>query len=335
MEADWIRGFQDRLGQPPSYVLRGIGDDAACLLSPSGGSLLWTTDTQRENVHFRWEWMSPQDVGYRLFISNLSDILVKGGTPYAALVALGVPAGFSEARLMSFYDGLSLVSQQFDCPVVGGDVARSVDGFNAVLSLLGKASPGKFPGRELLSPGDSLYVVGRPGLARMGYLACLEGRSSEPALSQAVEAFRRPRTFSWMPELIGGMDRLSATMDTSDGLGQAVFELATQSDVSICLDPPSDWLSHLDRSRETLGQDPFALAWQGGEDYDLLLGVNREGEDAFVRRIGHFLERTPDRLIRLGTVKPQSEAGNGMVLIKKQDGSFQQLERVGFDHTRN
>ncbi|MHB8421253.1 MAG: thiamine-phosphate kinase [Leptospirales bacterium] len=334
MEADWIRGFQCRLGFPPPHVLKGIGDDAACLLSPQGRSLLWTTDTQREHVHFRWEWMSPEDVGYRLFIANLSDILAKGGTPYAALVAIGVPSGFPEARLMSFYDGLALASQRFDCPVVGGDIARSVDGFNAVLSLLGTGIPGRFPGRELLLPGDALYLVGRPGLARVGYLACLEGRLSEPSFAPAVETFRRPRTFSWMPELIRRPDRLSASMDTSDGLGQAVFALADQSGVSICLDPPSGWLSHLDLSGELLGQDPFSLAWQGGEDYDLLLGVNREDEEDFVRRIERFLEGTTDRVFRLGIVQSAPESGKGVVWIRKPDGGFEQLERVGFDHTR-
>ncbi len=338
MEADWIREFSARLGTPPARVLRGIGDDAACLLSPEGRTLLWTTDTQRESVHFRWEWMSPEDVGHRLFIANLSDILAKGGTPYAALVAIGVPSGFPEPGVMSFYDGLAQVSRRFDCPVVGGDISRSAGGFDAVLSLLGTAPEGRFPGREGLSPGDSLYLVGRPGLARAGYLACLGNRLSDPAFSRAVDAFRRPRTFPWMSELASEGDGLSAAMDTSDGLGQAVFEMADKSGVSVWLDPPSGWLGHLEVAGEILGEDPFRLAWQGGEDYDLLLGVGGGREEAFVSRIGHFLTGTPDRpdrIVRLGTVRSGEERGKGAVLIRKSDGSFEPLERVGFDHTRN
>ncbi len=345
MESDWIRGFALRLGAPPPRVLRGIGDDAACLQVPEGQNLLWTTDSQREGVHFRWDWMSPEDVGYRLFIANLSDILAKGGVPYAALSAIGVPAGFPEADLMSFYEGLAQVSHRFDCPVVGGDIARSPDGFNAVLSLLGTASPGRFPGREGLSPGDSLFLVGTPGLARAGYLACRDCLFSNSLLSPAIEAFRRPRTYPWMADFVREEKALSAAMDTSDGLGQAVFEMAFQSGVSVLLDPPPGWLAHLEPFAGLLGQDPFRLAWQGGEDYDLLLGLRGDGEAGLgglpvnlVSRIERCLEGTPARIVRIGSViagKTGDQQEKGAVLIKKPDGSVEPLERVGFDHTRN
>ena len=82
MEADLIRELSLILaGIPSKGVLAGIGDDAALLSPPLGRNLLVTTDSQRENVHFRWEWTDPESLGYRLVTVNVSDIASKGGGP--------------------------------------------------------------------------------------------------------------------------------------------------------------------------------------------------------------------------------------------------------------
>ncbi|MDA8150771.1 MAG: thiamine-phosphate kinase [Nitrospiraceae bacterium] len=336
MESDWIKAFSERLGPLPARILRGIGDDVACFPSPGSGNLLWTTDSQREGVHFRWEWMTPRDSGYRLLVVNLSDIYVKGGSPVAALVALGVPEGFPEETLFSFYDGLGEACRRFDCPVVGGDISRSTGQFDAVLSLLARSPEGCFPARERLVPGDWLYLLGRPGIARAGYGAFLSGLSGRGDLAECVSAFRRPRIYPWFAGLVTSESGLVATMDTSDGLGQAVFAMADQSGVSVILEPPENWLDHLEVPARILGEDPFSMAWEGGEDYDVLLAVRPGmGNDAAVARIEQQIREEPDRLIRLGeVVARESGAEMASVTIQGQNRRPVRLERTGFDHTR-
>ncbi len=332
MERDLVEAFRSRLGPLPSWVVRGIGDDAACLESPPPDlDLVWTTDTQREGVHFRWDWLSPEEVGYRSFVINASDVIAKGGTPYAALVAIGIPAGFSEKKLMDLYEGISEGSREFSCPVVGGDISRSRGDFNVVLSLLGTVPKGFFAVRGGLKAGDVLYLVGRPGLARAGYMAMIAGRGDEEGFREAVRTFRRPRTFRDWPGVFGSFDGITATMDTSDGLGQAVWEMASESRVTIRLAFPDGWIGHLREPAERLAVDPFRLAWEGGEDYDIVAGVSRDLEREFVERAGKMLGSTRDSVIRIGEV---IESGNSPVECRNSGGIWETLKGEGFDHTR-
>lgn len=332
MERDLVDAFRRILGPAPSLVVRGIGDDAACLGLPSPDfELVWTTDTQREGVHFRWDWTPPEAVGYRLFVANASDIIAKGGSPYAALVALGIPAGFPESKLLAVYEGIAEGSRTFSCPVVGGDISRSRGDFNVVLSLLGVVPKGRFIGRDGLREGDALYLLGRPGLARAGCMALEAGLGEEDAFKEAVERFRRPRTFRNWPGLLDTFEGVTATMDTSDGLGQALWEMASQSGVTLQMAFPDGWLGHLEEPARRLSGDPFRLAWQGGEDYDIVVGVRRERERQFAERAALMLAGTQDRVIHIGKAV---EAGLAPVVTRMSGGQWETLKGEGFDHTR-
>ena len=335
MESDWIKEFSRRLGPLPKGVLRGIGDDVACLVSPQAGNLLWTTDSQREGVHFRWDWMTPQEVGFRLFVVNLSDVYVKGGTPVSALVALGVPENFPEEKIFSFYEGLAEASRRFECPVVGGDISRTMGGFDAVLSLLAQSPEGCFPGRDGLRPGDTLYLLGRPGLAKAGYSALLSGLSRRREMAESVSAFCRPRTYPWFSGVVNTEAEVVATMDTSDGLGQALFAMSDQSGVSVRLDPPENWLDHLQAPSSLLEMDPFGMAWEGGEDYDILFAIRSGSGGEAISRIQERIRGGPEQLIRLGkVVARKSGVEKSSVTMAGKNRRSVRLERTGFDHTR-
>ncbi|EQD56049.1 Thiamine-monophosphate kinase, partial [mine drainage metagenome] len=72
MERELIAELAAILGSPdPARVPCGIGDDTALLSSPGSGGLLLTTDSQREGVHFTWDWIAPESVGYRLVVANV------------------------------------------------------------------------------------------------------------------------------------------------------------------------------------------------------------------------------------------------------------------------
>lgn len=335
MESDWIKKFSGTLGPLPARVLRGIGDDVACLVSPKTDNLLWTTDSQREGVHFCWDWLTPQEVGSRLLAVNLSDVYVKGGTPVSALVALGIPKNFPEERIFSFYEGLAEACRRFDCPVVGGDISRTTGGFDAVLSLLARSPVGRFPGRDCLLPGDTLYLLGRPGLSKAGYSALLSGLSAHQAMAESVSAFCRPRIYPWFSEIVREEAQVVATMDTSDGLGQAVFAMSDQSGVSVRLDPPENWLDHLQLPASLLGQEPFGMAWEGGEDYDILFAVRPDVGGGAIPRIQEQIRGEPEKLIRLGEVVARNAGDHTpTVTMTGENRRRVRLERTGFDHTR-
>ena len=66
---------------PPGFV--GIGDDAAVLPGNEAGWLV-SQDMLVEEIHFRWDWATPDQVGGKAAQVNLSDIAAMGGRPVAA-----------------------------------------------------------------------------------------------------------------------------------------------------------------------------------------------------------------------------------------------------------
>src|SRR3954464_1926458 len=70
IEFDAIRRMLERWG--PNA--RGVGDDAAVIPSIGDRVLVVSTDTSVENVHFRRDWLTPQEIGYRATAAALSDL---------------------------------------------------------------------------------------------------------------------------------------------------------------------------------------------------------------------------------------------------------------------
>src|SRR3954465_10789839 len=60
---------------------RGIGDDAAVVDIPAGQRLVVSTDASVEGVHFRREWLSPEEIGSRATVAALSDLAAMGALP--------------------------------------------------------------------------------------------------------------------------------------------------------------------------------------------------------------------------------------------------------------
>ncbi|WP_031334253.1 thiamine-phosphate kinase, partial [Saccharopolyspora erythraea] len=58
--------------QSPGTLI-GPGDDAAVLAAPDG-RVVATTDVLVEQVHFRFDWSTPRQVGRKAVAVNLSDI---------------------------------------------------------------------------------------------------------------------------------------------------------------------------------------------------------------------------------------------------------------------
>ena len=96
---------------PPAPA--GIGDDCAVIEPPVGAKQIITTDSVSYGQHFD-DTVSAEDAGAKLIKRNLSDIAAMAGKPTAALITLGLPKDFSEARIEKVYDGLREIGDQFE-----------------------------------------------------------------------------------------------------------------------------------------------------------------------------------------------------------------------------
>src|SRR5256885_6411152 len=94
-----------------------IEHDAAQLAD----GLVVTQDALVEGVHFRLDWISWRDLGWRASAVNLSDLAASGAVPDGLLVSLGAPPDTAVADVLELYAGMA----ETGVPVVGGDTTRA------------------------------------------------------------------------------------------------------------------------------------------------------------------------------------------------------------------
>src|SRR5205814_3247320 len=69
---------------------RGLGDDCG-LLRIGARTLALSIDLSLEGVHFRTDWLSFREIGWRATAAALSDLAAEGATPLGVLVSVGLP----------------------------------------------------------------------------------------------------------------------------------------------------------------------------------------------------------------------------------------------------
>lgn len=227
-------------------LVSGTEHDAAQL----AGGLVVTQDALVESVHFRLDWISWRDLGWRAAAVNLSDLAASGATPEALLVALAAPAETAAEDVFSFYEGIG----ETGVPVVGGDTTSAE---RVVLSVTAVGRSPRVPGRAGARPGDVLVVTG--------------------PLGAAGAAFRERRLVRPPLRLEEGRSlgrHAHAMLDISDGIAVDAAHLAARSGVRCVVE--------LERVPLAPGATVDDLAF--GEDYELLAAVEERTELAVVGR---------------------------------------------------
>jgi len=324
-----IARLQQRLQQTaPAQLVRGIGDDCAVLRSMADMDLLLTTDTQEEGVHFRQDWSTPQDIGWRCLAVNVSDIAAMGGNPLGAVIALSVPATLEVAFIEALYDGLQELATAYDCPIIGGNISKASEHLTVTITVLGDVPAGQGVYRSGAQVGDEVWVTGDLGGAKAGLEVLLHPETlTDLSTSEVLRRYRRPRPRLREAQYLRQHGALHSLIDISDGLSSDLAHICTESGVSAQLEavsiPVSEAVHHIARALQV---DPLTLALHGGEDFELCLtapaGTVSRLQQAFM---AHF--QCP--LVRVGTI----QAGRG-VTLRRPDGTQQPLSARGYDHFR-
>src|SRR5436309_12802619 len=99
-------------------LIAGTEHDAALV-----EGLVVTQDALVEGVHFRLDWISWRDLGFRAAAVNLSDLAASGAAPEGLLVSLGAPSETRAEDVLELYAGIA----ETGVPVVGGDTTAAAE----------------------------------------------------------------------------------------------------------------------------------------------------------------------------------------------------------------
>ncbi len=247
-EFDLIRELCKRWGTRSS----GIGDDAALVAVPPGEALVVTTDSTVEGRHFRSDWMSPREIGYRAAVAAISDIAAMAGTPLGMVLALSFP-GEWVPKMADLADGLGDAAEKFGVPILGGDLSLGSELVINVTVLGSTLHPLR---RSGVRRDQAIFVTGRLGGPGAALSAWLEGKEPKPEhRARFVHPVPRLAEARWL-----SAHGATALIDISDGLVGDVGHLAAASDLRIALE-----LSDLLTAHGVSAVD----AARSGEEYEL------------------------------------------------------------------
>jgi thiamine-monophosphate kinase len=306
----------------------GIGDDAAVAVPARGMLEVLTTDALVEGVHFDLKFSSLEDVGYKALAVNVSDIAAMGGKPRLALLSLILPERLLVGELTALADGVVAMANEAGVIVAGGNLTKSPGPLIVDVALTGAVGPRKVLTRGGGRAGDGLYLTGTVGAAAAG-LEWLRtgsaniGRSAAPDMTACVMRYRRPEPRFRLGWILGRSRIASACMDLSDGLADAVRQLAGASGTGAVIDarrlPIPEAAAEVFRNR---GVDPFRAALSGGDDYELLFSVPARRQGRLKMALGQA-RGVP--LTRIGELTPSPS------ILLMRDGSAEAMPE-GYTH---
>jgi thiamine-monophosphate kinase len=264
-EFDIIRFLIERWGA----AAIGIGDDAALLRVPRGETLLASVDASVENIHFRREWLTPEEIGYRAVAAALSDLAAMAAHPIGMLLSLTVPESWMK-ELGRVADGIGEAATQFQSPILGGNMASALE-LSITTTVLGSAFAPLM--RDGARAGDLVYVTGRLGGAGAALARLERNESPGEARARLARPVARLNEARWLADA-----GARCAIDISDGLVADLRHVAAASNVRIEIEASTIPL---------FPTASLADAVQGGDEYELALTSPVALDSAaFARRFG-------------------------------------------------
>lgn len=335
-EFEMIAEIADVLSSHSSKVIKGIGDDAA-VLKPTQHKMLFSSDTTVENIHFKRERLTAHDLAHKSICSALSDMAAMNGLPLYVLISLALPDDVPETFIRDFYLTAKSLELKYDFSIVGGDTSKSPGPIMIDVAVIGESERPIY--RSGAKANDLLAVSGSLGKSAAG-LKCLEFRESHSekelmALKVDHEALiqfhHQPVPRFDIIKLLSKTQALTSLIDISDGLSSEAHHLANSSDCGfeivenqIPIEPITHHLAQKLSARGFYTGSSYDLAWNGGEDYELLMTLNPA---EWQKAVTSFPEL--EALITIiGTATPADKG----ITIRRPNGKEDRLEPKGWRH---
>jgi thiamine-monophosphate kinase len=275
----------------------GPGDDAAVMAGSRNQRLVVTTDAVVEGVHFSRAYSRPSDIGHRALAVNLSDLAAMAATPRWALLSLVLPDSLEVNVVEELVEGLAALAVQSGVSVIGGNITRTTGPLVVDVTAGGEVSPRRWLTRAGARAGDGIFVSGTVGAAAAGLEMLGAGGAFGADGARCIARHLRPEPRVRLGVAMGRARAARAAMDLSDGLADAVDQVATASGLGARID--AALLPIEPGAREwwtSRGVDAAQAALAGGDDYELLFAVPAKGAG----RLRGVARHVADPLTKIG-----------------------------------
>ena len=254
----------------------------------------------------------------------VSDLSSKGVKPAVALISLGIPRKYSKTDIEALARGFQIASREFQVSIIGGDTNESKE-LIIDCSMIGFSEHNEedLPGRDGAKVGDSVIVSGEFGYSSAGLQILINNAKAYGQFRiKAISSVLEPQPAQKFGLSLANL--FSASLDSSDGLGISLYEIARQSDVDILIDniPSASGIYGFARKNQL---DPKQLIFRGGEEYEIIATVSQRN----LIKAKAISQRAQMELHIIGKVVK----GHGKVLLREgKADKYSELEEKGYIH---
>ena len=309
-EIEYLKIINEKLSNN-SY----LGDDCAFVSAKNIGTkgLYVTQDTLVEDVHFVFNTITPCQLGEKAVNINLSDLASNCAQPMFLSISLSLPQSIDKTFVAGFYEGVNNICEKHNITVIGGDITGS-EKIIVSICAIGKKISDVDISRKFANAEDVVFITGFHGDSAGGLKQLLKNvQNTYLTNAHLCPIAQLEKSFELLKIVESENVSKFAMMDTSDGLADAMYRIAKDSNVSIECD-----FKKIPISEELIQEFPNDyknLTLWGGEDFQLLGCVPM--------RVYEKLDK--NNFFRIGTVKAKNNDffvkinfGNKSILIDEK-----------------
>src|SRR5215211_7649946 len=194
-------------------------------------------------------------IARKSIVSAVSDMSAKGiKPPYFSLLSLAIPRSWTKNKIKNLILGFKKASKEFGVVYLGGDTNESKE-LVIDCTLIGfmDSTSNNIPLRNNAKAGDIVITSGEFGYTSAGLKILLfNSKAIIPSFKkEAISRILLPKPNQKFGTLLGKY--FSSSIDSSDGLGISLYELAKQSKVDFYIND---------------------MIFNGGEEYEILATIN-------------------------------------------------------------
>lgn len=265
-----------------------IGDDCAYLKDLG---IVVTQDSLVEDIHFSRKFSTPFQLGYKSVAVNLSDIYASGAEAKYLTVSLSLPDNIEDNFVEDFYEGAKLALN--GAIIVGGDITGSDKIFVSVTAI-GSTKNRKISSRKNARNGYKIITNGFHGSSAAGLFALQNNLNGYEIIKKE---HLMPNVSSKLSEIIAKTAKNDyAMMDSSDGLMDALYKIAQNSNLKAKVD-----FNKIPYDKTIEKFDYKNMIFFGGEDYKLVCAISQEdlnniNTDLYYE-IGEIVEKNDNNIV--------------------------------------
>lgn len=304
-------------------TLKSLSDDAA-LIDFGDNYLVITTDLLTQQAHFPHQ-MSYHEMGKKIVTVNVSDLAAMGADTLAITMAMALPSDLIVSDFDDMMEGILQACEKYGMVLIGGDTNESEE-----LTLCGTCM-GTVAKKDVMlkdgpQEGDVVAVTGPLGLAAAGFEVLFADELKLENVDSATKSKVIKKALEPEAQLEKGLKLarsgvVTSATDITDGLLSEIGELVDHSSSKIGITFYEELLPippEVHEVLENLDKNPLELALTYGEDFELLVTIQKE----------RFHELKDD----MGLHKIGEVTASGQIHMINKEGKTNTLTPRGYEH---